>query len=628
MQYGFVKTALCSPQIKVADVEFNLNSTIKAIEDAYKKGAELIVFPELNLSASTLFNLFESEVLLDGVINSIDKLLEYSKGISALIIVGAPIKHQDRIYNTAVAICDGKILGVVPQKFIVEGYNFSKCLDKNSQITLLGQTIPFGSKIIFKSKENAKFTVSAELGSDLLSPLSPSTSHALNGANIIVNLSAFCESVGSEELRLSSVKAQAEKLCSAYVMCNASYGESTTDCVYGGQKIIAEKSKVLAESKIFDKDMIISDIDVDFISNERAKAFRNINHDEDYVVVEFCAESNSQKLDRKFKALPFVPSDDKSLDNRAELILNMQAEGLKKRLEHTHSSTAVIGLSGGLDSTLAILVAERAMRSLNRSLKDIIAITMPCFGTTSRTYQNTIKLAQALGVTLKKIDITKSVQRHLKDIKHAEDNYDTTFENAQARERTQVLMDVANMNNGLVIGTGDLSELALGWATYNGDHMSMYAVNCSIPKTLVRHIVNTYAKSSKGKLKAVLLDILDTPVSPELLPADGNDIAQKTEDIVGPYILHDFFLYNMLRRGYSPKKLLFVATETFKGNFDKETILKWLKTFIRRFFMQQFKRSCLPDGVKVGSVSLSPRGEFKMPSDAVCTLWLNELDQL
>ncbi len=627
MEYGFIKTALCSPQIKVADVEFNLGSTIRAIESAYNLGAELIVFPQLNLTASTCFNLFNSQVLLDGAINAVAKLLEFTKGINALIFVGAPIKYQNRIYNTAVGVCDGKILGIVPQKFGGEGYGFAKCPDENQVVTLIGQSVPFGNKIIFKNKENPKFAVGVEIGSDLISPLSPSTCHAINGANIIVNLSAFCESVGSEELRLASVKAQAEKLSCAYLLCNASYGESTTDCVYGGQKIIAEKSKMLKQSKIFDKDMIISDIDLDFISNEKASAFKQIYNNDGYAVVEFSLYHNQKRLDRKFKPLPFVPSDN-MLDNRASLILSMQAEGLRKRLEHTHSSTAVIGLSGGLDSTLAILVCERAMRLLNRPLKDIIAVTMPCFGTTSRTYQNAVKLAQALGVTLKKIDITKSVHRHLKDIKHAEDNYDTTFENAQARERTQVLMDVANMHNGLVIGTGDLSELALGWATYNGDHMSMYAVNCSVPKTLVRHIVNTYAKSSKGKLKAVLLDILDTPVSPELLPADGNDIAQKTEDIVGPYVLHDFFLYNMLRRGYSPKKLYFVATETFKGQFDDKTILKWLKTFMRRFFTQQFKRSCLPDGVKVGSVSLSPRGEFKMPSDAVSTLWLKELEQI
>jgi len=626
MEYGFIKTALCSPQIKVADVEFNVESTIKAIDSAYNLGAELIVFPELNLSASTCFNLFNSEVLLDGVMSGIEKIAKHSKGINALIFVGAPIKHQNKIYNTAIGISGGKILGIVPQTFGGAGFEFSKCPQENQQITLLDQKVLFGNKIIFKNKENNKFTVGVEIGSDLLSPLSPSTSHAINGANVIVNLSAFCESVGSEDLRLLTVSAQAERLACAYALCNASYGESTTDCVYGGQKIIAEKSKVLKESKIFDKDIIISDIDLDFISSERATAFKNIYNNE-YDVVEFSLIHSEKKLDRKFKQLPFVPSDNK-LDDRAKQILLMQAEGLKKRIEHTHSSKAVIGLSGGLDSTLAILVAEKAMRLLNRPLKDIIAITMPCFGTTSRTYQNTIKLAQALGVTLKKIDITKSVQRHLKDIKHAENNFDTTFENAQARERTQVLMDVANMNNGLVIGTGDLSELALGWATYNGDHMSMYAVNCSVPKTLVRHIVNTYAKNSKGKLKAVLLDILDTPVSPELLPADNGDIAQKTEDIVGPYILHDFFLYNMLRRGYSPKKLYFVATETFKGQFDDKTILKWLKIFIRRFFNQQFKRSCLPDGVKVGSVALSPRGEFKMPSDAVSTLWLNQLDQL
>lgn len=628
MKFGYIKTALCSPDLKVADVKYNVSKIIDAIGDASSIGVELIVFPELSVSGCTCQSLFNSQALLDGVINGIKEILVQTSQVNALIFVGAPIKKDGKNYNVALAINKGKILAVIPQEYSVEGFTFSKCPNENQTIDILGAIVPFGNKIILKCNENASFTVSAQIGEDLINPLSSANNHVVSGANVLVNLSGFYETVASAEHRQEMVKALSSKLACSYVLCNAGEGESTTDCVYAGQKIVAECGNLLLDSKAFGEQMLITEIDTGCVESEKAIIYKNLPSIDGYENVYFSASSTSEELTRKYSKTPFVPTEPLKLKERADAILLMQAKALKKRIEHTHASSVVLGLSGGLDSTLAILVCVNAIKELKRSPNDIIAITMPCFGTTSRTYQNTIKLAKALSVTLKKIDITKSVQRHLKDIKHKDGVYDTTFENAQARERTQVLMDVANMTNGLVIGTGDLSELALGWATYNGDHMSMYAVNCSIPKTLVRNVVENYAHKSKGKLKAVLLDILDTPVSPELLPAENDAISQKTEDIVGPYILHDFFLYNMYRRGFSPEKLYYVACQTFKGDFKRETILKWLKIFVRRFFNQQFKRSCLPDGVKVGSVSLSPRGEFKMPSDAVSALWLEQLENI
>ncbi len=632
MKFGFVKVAVCSPEIKVADTTFNADAVIKEIESADKVGAELIVFPELCLTGVTCGDLFLTTPLLSGAKAAIEKVKNATLGKKALVFVGAPLKNGNLVYNSAIAICDGKVLAVIPKTVIERvGENsdvrvFAECPFDNGTISLLGEKVPFGNKIIFEDSSNPYFTVGAEVGSDLTSPLSPSTYHALNGANIVINLSAFAETVGSREYYLSAVSAQSNKCACGYVLSGAGRGESTTDQVYGGQKIIAECGKVIAESKAFTFNTVVSEIDCSFIDFERSKKFNGEMRDDGYERITFNADRDGLSLTRSYEKTPFVPSSD--LTVRAEHILSIQAEGLYKRIKHTNASSAVLGLSGGLDSTLAILVAVTAMKKLNRPLKDVIAVTMPCFGTTSRTFQNTIKLSKALGVTLKKVDIGKATERHLKDIKHPDNVYDAAYENAQARERTQVLMDLANMNNGLVVGTGDLSELALGWATYNGDHMSMYAVNCTVPKTLVRHIVEVYAKKSKGKLKAVLEDILDTPVSPELLPAENDDIAQRTEDIVGPYILHDFFLFNMIRKGYSPKKLYAVACYAFKGDFKEETILRWLKIFTRRFFNQQFKRSCVPDGVKVGSVGLSPRGAFNMPSDAVSALWLNELENL
>lgn len=641
MKYGFIKTAAITPEIRVADTEFNAAKIIGLIEKAEKLGVELAVFPELSITGYTCGDLFYSETLLSGALKALRAIADSTKDKKMLVFAGLPVKIKGLIYNVAAAINQGEVLCFVPKTYLP---NYNEFYEKrqfaawSSEIENLSvdlapnlcAPVPVLRNVVFKDKTESRFTVSAEICEDLWAADSPSVSHAENGANIIVNLSCSDEIVGKAEYRRDLIKVQSAKLTAAYIYSDAGEGESTTDLVFAGHNLIAENGVILAESKPFENGFAVADADVGFLDYERGKVF-NYNlpavKKDGYRVISFDGYKDGENSERVFAKTPFVPIDGAAISSRAESILGMQAEGLKKRVQHTNAKTVVIGLSGGLDSTLAILVAVSAMKKLGRNLKDVIAVTMPCFGTTSRTFDNTVKLAKALGVTLKKVDITKSVQRHLKDIKHG-GNPDTTYENAQARERTQVIMDIANMTGGLVVGTGDLSELALGWATYNGDHMSMYGVNASVPKTLVRYIVKHYADSSRGKLKAVLYDILDTPVSPELLPPKDGEIAQKTEDIVGPYILHDFFLYNMMRRGYSPSKIYFVAKKAFKDEFDDQTILKWLKIFVKRFFAQQFKRSCVPDGVKVGSVALSPRGDLRMPSDAVCALWLKEISEL
>jgi len=642
MKYGFIKTAAITPEIKVADTEFNAEQIIGLIEKAEKAGAELVVFPELSVTGYTCGDLFYSDVLLSGALKALRKIADGTKNKKMLVFVGLPVKINGLIYNVAAAVNQGEVLCLIPKTHLP---NYNEFYEKrwfaawgkgvegvSVDTSYFDKPLTVTRNVVFRDKTESRFTVSAEICEDLWAADSPSVLHAENGANIIVNLSCSDETVGKAEYRRNLIAVQSAKLSCAYVYADAGEGESTTDLVFAGHNLIAENGTLLKESKLFDNSMITADIDVGFLDYERSKVFNSDLTGEEipaggYRTICFDGCKDSDNSERVFGKTPFVPEDGAELTTRAELILEMQAEGLKKRIKHTNAKTAVIGLSGGLDSTLAILVAVKAMEKLGRDLKDIIAVTMPCFGTTSRTFDNTVKLARSLGVTLKKVDVTKSVLRHLKDIKHG-GNTDTTYENAQARERTQVIMDIANMTGGLVVGTGDLSELALGWATYNGDHMSMYGVNSSIPKTLVRYIVRHYADASRGKLKAVLYDILDTPVSPELLPPTDGEIAQKTEDIVGPYVLHDFFLYCMMRRGYSPKKIYFVAEKTFKDAFDDQTILKWLKIFVKRFFAQQFKRSCVPDGVKVGSVALSPRGDLRMPSDAVCSLWLKELEEL
>ncbi len=637
MKFGFVKAAAVTPKINVADVKFNTESIKNCVKDADKIGAELIVFPELCLTGYTCGDLFYSDVLIKAAVRGLKEITEFSENVKSLIFLGLPFKKDGRLYNVAAAVCRGRVLGLIPKTFI-PNYNefyekryFCKPEEDITSVNLGfvgGENVPFGKNLIFCDEMNTDFKVCAEICEDLWTASSPSIAHAENGATVIVNLSCSDETVGKAEYRRNLIKTASARLSCGYVYADAGEGESTTDMVFAGHNVIAENGELLGESKLFANGITVAEIDVSFLSYERSKVF---NYDREkhgeYLAVAF----NSDRValpERKYRRTPFVPENVSDVDSRAELIISMQAEGLKKRIAASGVRTALIGLSGGLDSTLAAIVTVTAFKKLGKDLKDIIAVTMPCFGTTSRTFDNSVKLAKALGVTLKKIDIGRSVSRHLKDIGHDGKSTDAAYENAQARERTQVLMDIANKENGLVVGTGDLSELALGWATYNGDHMSMYGVNCSVPKTLVRHIVGSFAAKSRGKLKAVLYDILDTPVSPELLPPEQGEISQKTEDIVGPYVLHDFFLYYTVRKGFSPSKIYYIAKKTFADEFDGETILKWLKVFIRRFFSQQFKRSCVPDGVKVGSVTLSPRGDWRMPSDACAKEWLKDIENL
>ncbi len=593
MKNGLIRIATFTPKIKVADVEFNTEQIIKAIELADKKGVQVLTFPELSITGSTCGDLFYSDTLINGAKKALVKIVRATRNKKMLVFVGLPLKVDCKMVNASACVSDGAVLGFAP---------LSSANDAN--IDFNGEQILMSENILFCDKENPSFTVGV----------------GLDGARIVVDLLADAEYSGQMEKRRKYVREISEARICAYCYANAGDGESTTDFVFSGHSLIAENGEILSETIPFENGFAIADIDLDYIDFERSKKPDSVDMG-DCISVEFSA-SRDNELERIYDKSPFIKNGEE------ELLLNIQAQGLKKRLEHTNSKTAVIGLSGGLDSTLAILVAVRAVKLLGKPASDVLALTMPCFGTTSRTLDNSIKIAKALGVTLKKIDISKSVKSHLKDLKHPLDLHDAAYENAQARERTQLLMDIANMYNGVVVGTGDLSELALGWATYNGDHMSNYAVNASIPKTLVRHLVEYCASQAKPKLKAVLLDIVDTPVSPELLPAVDSKISQKTEDLVGPYILHDFFIYNMLKRGSTPKKTYYIACKAFEGEFDSQTILKWLKTFVRRFFAQQFKRSCMPDGVKVTEISFSPRGGLEMPSDAISKLWLDELENI
>lgn len=629
---SYCKVAAVTPEIKVGDVEKNTKAIIDAIEEYSIKRVKVLVFPELCLSGYTASDLFYMDTLLKACEKSLVKIADNTVNCDTLVFVGSPLKRNGKLYNCAVAICKGKILGVVPKKFIpsynefYEKRQFSVPDEENSTIFIQSKEYPFGNKLIFRNKYYPEMKVAAEICEDLWTVKSPSCDYAVAGANVIVNLSASDEIIGKVEYRRKLVSMQSAKCVAAYVYSDAGTGESSTDMVFSGHNLIAENGKLLSESEIFGDGVAVADVDLSFLEYERSKLFNySFGNTDEYKFIEFTASLNFDRTDRKYEKTPFVPVDDNELKNRINLILNIQSEGLARRVKHTNCKTLVIGLSGGLDSTLALLVACRAMDKLSRKRKDIIAISMPCFGTTDRTKNNAKTLAEQLGTTYKEINITESVKSHFKDIGQNEKNTDVTYENSQARERTQVLMDIANKSGGLVVGTGDLSELALGWATYNGDHMSMYGVNASVPKTLVRYIVKHVAEESKVKTKKVLLDILDTPVSPELIPAENGEIKQKTEDIVGPYVLHDFFLYHFVRSGFAPSKIFKIAEATFEGEYDSKTIYKWLETFIKRFFAQQFKRSCLPDGVKVGSVALSPRGDWRMPSDASAEIWLKDL---
>lgn len=631
MENGFVKIGVNSPKVQLADVEFNTQNIKNVIKQAKTAGVNALVLPELCITAGSLADLFYSSPLLQSAKNALREIAIYTTDYIGIVFVGLPFSEGSKIYNVCAVINKGKVIGIVPKTSVnfkgdVNNGRFSS-FSGYKTIDFFGEKVPFG-QMLFVDQNNADFVVGVEFATDLYSPQSQSLKYSLAGATVNVCLGLVPVTVGKKEFNVEYIKAHSYRSLCAYAYCEGGVGDTTGDTVFAGHNVICENSSLLAQSNLFESALTVTDIDLDYIKYMRNKSGEwNGAQPEQFERVYFESDNLGKDLTRVFSQYPFLP-EDKDFDKRSELILDIQAEGLKKRIEHTHSGSVVLGLSGGLDSTLAILVAVKAIKKAGRSVKDVVAVTMPCFGTTGRTFNNTILLAKALGVTLKKVDISKAVTRHLKDIEHQDGVLDVTFENAQARERTQVLMDIANMNNGLVIGTGDLSEQALGWATYNGDHMSMFSVNGALPKTLIRIIVESYAKKSKAKLKKVLLDILDTPVSPELLPADKGEISQKTEDIVGPYQLHDFFLYSIVRRGWSPKKVYAVAQNTFKGVFDNKTISKWLKIFVRRFFIQQFKRTCQPDGVKVGSVGLNPRGEWFMPSDAVSKVWLDQLSDI
>ena len=642
MKDGFVKVCCATPKIKVADVDHNVNEIIKLMYDASENGAKVIVFPELCITGYTCQDLFLQGKLLDKALEGLDRIIDATNGIDALVFVGTPLEVDGKLYNTAAAIFAGHILAFIPKKNLpnyaeyYEARHFYPGFSDPVCIGYKGQDVVIGQNVIFTTPAVKGLQIACEICEDLWVADTPSTRHAMNGANLIVNLSAGNEIIGKAEYRRMLVKATSARLVCGYVYCDAGDGESTQDLVFPGHNLIAENGTLLSESKCFKANTIYADIDVERLRTERRRITTfNVNDpsqvidNNNYAKITFDIEQKETRLDRQFYRFPFVPADDKERNERCEHILSIQSEGLKKRLLHTGSKKAVIGLSGGLDSTLALLVMAKAFDLCGLDRSGIIAVTMPCFGTTDRTYNNALTLAKTLNTTLREINIEKAVRVHFEDIGHDENDLSVTYENCQARERTQVLMDIANKEGGLVIGTGDMSELALGWATYNGDHMSMYGVNAGVPKTLVRHLVKYYADTCKNNaLSEALLDVLNTPVSPELLPPKDGDISQKTEDLVGPYELHDFFLYYMLRCGFAPSKVYRVAKQAFEGVYDEETILKWLKTFYRRFFTQQFKRSCLPDGPKVGAVALSPRGDLRMPSDAVSKLWLDELEAL
>lgn len=636
MKDGFIKVAAATPQIKVADCEYNREQVLQEIQKAEQMGVKLLVLPELCLTGYTCGDLFLQETLLQGAKDSLEWLMERTAKIPMMVVIGLPFSVNCKLYNVAAFLYEGRILGMIPKTYMpnysefYEVRHFARGNRNVQMISVAGRKVPFGTQLLFQCKQMPEFTIGCEICEDLWVPNAPSVEHALAGATVLCNPSASVEVTAKEGYRRQLISSQSARTISAYIYADAGEGESTTDVVFSGHNLICENGTILTESKRFTNEMAVTEIDIKKLSVER----RRMNtyewqNGEDYTVIEFDMPLESTGLTRSFSKTPFIPTNQDRRTERCEEIFMLQAMGLKKRLVHTNCQSAVIGLSGGLDSTLALLVTARAFDMIGLERNQILGVTMPGYGTTDRTYQNALEMAKALGVTLKEISIVQAVDRHFQDIGHDKAVHDITYENSQARERTQILMDLANQRNGLVIGTGDLSEMALGWATYNGDHMSMYAVNVSIPKTLVRHLVRYVADTCGQKeLTEVLLDVLDTPVSPELLPPEHGEIVQKTEDVVGPYELHDFFLYYMMRFGFSPSKIFRIARQAFDSVYDDETILKWLKKFYWRFFSQQFKRSCVPDGPKVGTVALSPRGDWRMPSDASVSLWIKELEEM
>lgn len=641
MIHGFIKTAAVTPKVQVADPEGNAREIIRLAKEAAGNGAKIIVFPELCITGYTCGDLFLQELLLESAKETLLQIIRETRELDALIFAGLPWEKEGKLYNVAAVFQGGKLLGLVPKTCIPnygEFYELRHFARGNQEADAVwtdsgdGERdyIPFGTRLLFTCEEMPGLAVAAEICEDVWVPDPPSIHHALAGATVIVNCSASDETTGKDAYREALISGQSARLVCGYIYANAGEGESSQDLVFGGHNLIAENGKILSRSARFKNETIYADLDIARIVGERRRMTTFFSRtDAVYTEIGFHLNKEETKLSRFIDPAPFVPDDSQDRQKRCEEIFAIQYMGLKKRLEHTRSRTAVVGISGGLDSTLALLVAVRAFDSLGLPRKGILGVTMPCFGTTDRTYRNACELVRKLGGTLREVDIREAVTTHFRDIGHDPEVHDVTYENSQARERTQVLMDLANQSGGLVIGTGDMSELALGWATYNGDHMSMYGVNAGVPKTLVRHLVRYYADTcGDPELAATLLDVLDTPVSPELLPPKDGVIAQKTEDLVGPYELHDFFLYYVLRFGFTPSKIYRLARLAFAGVYGDDTILKWLKTFYRRFFTQQFKRSCLPDGPKVGSVAVSPRGDLRMPSDASAAIWLKELETL
>lgn len=636
MKDGFIKIACATPPLKVADCDYNTDKIIEMIIEAHSKGVKIICFPELSVTGYTCGDLFLQSALGYSAENNLIRLADETSNLEIVSIVGLPFSYMGKLYNCAAVVYKGKILGIVPKTNIpnysefYEARYFTAGFESDCSILINGKDTPFGTNQTFECDELPELTFGVEICEDLWVGDSPSVTLAQNGASIIFNLSASDEIIGKSDYRRTIVKAKSGSLLCAYAYADAGIDESTQDMVFAGHNIIAENGTLLAESKLFESGLTIADIDVQKLISERRRSntfkYKKSNI---FYANHFSMKLTKTRLERSFPQLPFVPSAKSDLNKRCEEILNMQAVGLMTRLRHIGCKNVIIGLSGGLDSTLALIVTIHAFDMLKLDRKSIHAITMPCFGTTDRTYNNACKLASTYGTSIEEINIRDSVNQHFADISHNPEIHDVTYENSQARERTQILMDKANQLGGIVIGTGDLSELALGWATYNGDHMSMYAVNSSVPKTLVCWLVSYESGICGDSLRTVLVDVLDTPVSPELLPLEKDGtIAQKTEDLVGPYELHDFFLYYMMRFGFSPSKIFRIACISFEGKYTPQIIMKWEKNFYRRFFSQQFKRSCLPDGPKVGSVTLSPRGDWRMPSDASAHIWFKELENI
>ena len=637
MKDGFIKVAAGSPELKIADCVYNTDKITEMITEAYNKGVKLLVLPELCITGYTCSDLFFQNRLLESATDGLFRIKEFCTSLDMIVIAGLPIKWFNKIYNCAAVLYNGKILGIVPKSFLpnynefYEARQFTPAFENNTSITLRNETVPFGTKLIFRCIELPSFKLAVEICEDLWVPNPPSIGHSLAGAVIIANLSAGNEIIGKGSYRRELVNGQSARLRCGYVYSGAGTGESTGDAVYSAHCIISENGYLLSESELFSEGLTINEIDLQRLDLERRKLnCFNSEENSGYNYIDFSMAPIDTCLTRTISSAPFVPKQDKEKSARCDFILKMQALGLKKRLEHTGINKIVIGVSGGLDSCLALIAAAYAFDLMSNPRKNIKAVTMPCFGTTGRTKSNAVNLSRIIGAELIEINISNSVLQHLKDIGHSPDSRDVTYENAQARERTQILMDLANKYNALVVGTGDLSEIALGWSTYNGDHMSMYALNASVPKTLVRYVIQYSSDSSSNQeYKDVLNDILNTPVSPELIPGESSaDITQRTEDIIGPYELHDFFLYYCVRWAFTPSKILRLAEYSFQDKYDRKIILKWMRLFYKRFFSQQFKRSCMPDGPKIGSVSLSPRADWRMPSDACANIWLDEIDEL